>query len=134
VPLSGQRQGTRWRSDGEIGETYCGPSVPNSTSSSAEMHLSGNNVIHRGILILRATGLPAFTFGIFLVSQSRAFATGIPGSQGNLCLGGGIGRFVGPGQLPQADALGEISLVVDQGALPSPQGAFAPAHGQSLYF
>ena len=63
APFAFERQGTRWSSDGEIGDMYCGPPVLNSANSS-----------------------------------------------------------------------GELSLVVDPSALPSPLGAFAPAAGQSHHF
>ncbi len=127
-------QGARWRTDGTIGESYCGPAVPNSTGASAELRLSGSNVIDQGELVLLGSGLPSFTFGFFLVAPNSAFVTGVPGSQGNLCLGGAIGRFVGPGQVQQSNGSGEFSLTVDPRALPSPLGTFSAPPGENLYF
>ena len=55
-------------------------------------------------------------FGYFLASLSQGFVAAPPGSQGNLCLGGQIGRFnqhvLGSG--PQ----GDFALEVDTTALP----------------
>ena len=126
--------GAAWRASSLIGETYCGPGVPSSVGIPAEMRLSGSNSIARGDLELRASGVPPFAFGFFLVSQPSAFVTSVPGSQGNLCLGGAIGRFVGPGQVQQASLFGDMSLAVDLGALPGPLGTFAATPGESLYF
>ena len=133
-PSASILQGIRWRGDGLIGEAYCGPAVPNSTGNSAELRLSGSNVIDRGELVLQASGLPSSTFGYFLVAPDSAFVTGVPGSQGNLCLGGAVGRFVRAGQVQQSSGLGEISLTVDPRALPSPQGTFSATPGVSLFF
>lgn len=130
----GRSHGARWHASGTIGQGYCGPSVPNSIGVSAGLHLSGSNVISRGGLVLHATGLPAHTLGYFLVSQSSAFVSGIPGTQGILCLGSPIGRFVGPGQVQHASIFNTMALVVDPSDLPGPAGAFSATRGELLYF
>ena len=49
---------------------------------------------------LTASNLPPNQFGIFIVSAVQGFVPGAGGtSNGNLCLGGAIGRYVGPGQI-----------------------------------
>ena len=46
-------------------------------------------------LALIASGMPAAEAGYFLVADTAGFISLPGGSQGNLCLGGKIGRFVG---------------------------------------
>ena len=128
----GATEGVLWRSDGSIGRSYCPASVPNSTGQLGELTLSGSNTIAVGSLELRASGLPAGTFGFFLVSAAEDFVGSVPNSQGSLCLGGPIGRLVGPGQVQQASGQGAMSLYVDPAGLPLP--TITPAYGQSLYF
>ena len=129
-----QRQGSRWSADGEIGMGYCDQTVPNSLGFTAELLLTGSNVIDRGDLLLSARGLPGGTLALFLVSDNSSFVSGIPGIQGNLCLGGSIGRFTAPGQVQLTNVFGLVDLQVDPGNLPGPQGMFSASPGQSLYF
>jgi uncharacterized membrane protein len=133
-PSLGQIHGARWHASGTIGEGYCGPAAPNSIGVSAALELSGSNVISRGGLVLHATGLPAGALGYFLVSPSSALVGGIPGTQGTLCLGAPIGRFVGPGQVQQATLFNTMVLVVDPRELPGPSGPFSATRGERLYF
>lgn len=130
-----RQAGARWSRNGGLGQPYCTQTVPNSFGSTSSMGLTGSNVVAHGELLLGAKRLPSNAFGFFLVSETSGFVPVVPGSQGSLCLGGAIGRFVGPGQIQQANFLGEVSLLVDPRSLPSPQqGTFSPAPGQSLYF
>ena len=68
------------------------------------------------VLWLRATDMPQGKFGYFLVSPAQAFIPNPAGSQGNLCLGGKIGRFAnliqksGPG--------GNFTIQVDLTSIP----------------
>ncbi|MDA1266689.1 MAG: hypothetical protein O2816_16535 [Planctomycetota bacterium] len=65
-----------------------------------------------------ASDLPANQFGYFLASQTQDFVQQPGGSQGNLCLGGTLGRFTE--SLMTTGALGELSYQVPIDALPSP--------------
>jgi hypothetical protein len=67
-------------------------------------------------LTLIATGLPTGELGYFLCSMTAGFVPGPGTSQGNLCLGGKIGRFVK--QVRTSDKFGEFSIPVDLSALP----------------
>ncbi len=125
----------RWRTDGTIGTQYCTPAAPNSASpDGAVFQLSGSNRGSDEHLILEASGLPAWSFGFFIASTDRALIAMPGGSQGTLCLGGAIGRFVGPGQIQNSGAAGMISLTIDPRTLPSPTGPVLPSFGQLWNF
>ncbi len=133
IPTGGAH-GTRWQKDGELGQSYCGPAIPNSTGAPGRMILSGTNAIHEGALALKAASLPVGAFGYFLVSTTPGYTFPVAGSQGALCLSGAIGRFVGPGQVLEANFFGEFAITVDPANLPGPQGSFSAIPGESLYF
>jgi len=52
----------------------------------------------------------------------------------NLCLGGSIGRFVGPGQVMNSGASGSFTLTVDLSALPTPTGLVTAQPGETWNF
>ena len=56
------------------------------------------------------------------------------GSYGVLCLGGAIGRFVGPGQVQGATASGTISLTLDLTQLPTANGLVGAGAGETWNF
>ena len=56
------------------------------------------------------------------------------GSQGVLCLGGSIGRYVGPGQIKNTGAIGAFSLALDLTQTPTPIGFVAIAAGETWHF
>lgn len=53
------------------------------------------------------------------------------GSLGNLCLNGGIGRYVALGQLKNSGATGSFSLALDLTQTPTPMGLVSVAAGQT---
>lgn len=131
----GTRRGVQWRRDGAIGATYCGPAAPNSASHlGARMSLSGSNLLALNALELQATDLPLQSFGFFIVSPRRALSAQPGGSQGILCLGGNIGRFVGPGQILSSGASGAFTLVIAPMSLPTPTGPVTPVYGAEWCF
>jgi hypothetical protein len=83
---------------------------------------------------LEATGLPNNAFGFFLTSTMQGFVMNPGGSVGNLCLGGSIGRYVGPGQIQNTGLLGAISLQLDLTQTPTPTGLVSVAPGQTWNF
>jgi hypothetical protein len=119
-------QGLAVVAGGNVGVVYCTPSVPNSTGASATAYLLGSVIVAANDLTVGAADLPPNAFGYFLTSRQSDFVPLPGGSMGNLCLGGAIGRYVGPGQIQQADANGTIELALDLTAMPQPQG-FVPA-------
>ena len=56
------------------------------------------------------------------------------GSQGNLCLGGAIGRYVGPGQIKNSGAAGTFDLVLDLASTPTPTGLVQVLPGDTWNF
>ena len=117
-----------------IGVSYCGPAVANSTGSSAEISASGSAVASDNNLTLTADILPTNAFGFFLTSMTQGLVMGPGGSQGNLCLGGSIGRYVGPGQIQNSGATGSFSLALDLTQHPTPMGFVTVMGGQTWNF
>ncbi|QDV06809.1 hypothetical protein Poly30_23240 [Planctomycetes bacterium Poly30] len=119
---------------GDIGTTYCIPAVANSTGAAAQVRGTGSVVVASNSLTLEADHLPVFSFSFFITSRTTGFAANPGGSQGNLCLGGAIGRFVGPGQVQNSGLAGEVELDLDLTALPTPNGLVAAAPGETWSF
>ncbi|MEM1448063.1 MAG: VCBS repeat-containing protein [Planctomycetota bacterium] len=120
---------------GLIGEPYCGPAVPNSTGASGTTAATGSIDLALGELRLVAESLPPGQVGYFLASRTRQITPVVPNSIGTLCLGGEIGRFVGPGQVGAADAFGRLRLQADPAAIPSPSlGSVAIVAGERWNF
>ena len=121
--------------EGGIGSTYCAPASPNSTGAPARLSVSGfPGAASQGFAHLSADAIPTSAIGYFLASRTQASVAGPGGSQGTLCLGGAIGRFVGPGQIQVADPSGRFALSAALTSLPQPTGAFAAAAGETWNF
>lgn len=118
---------------GPVGTPYC-TAAPNSTGSIGTTSAFGLQGPGENDLTLTASGLPTQSFGFFIVSSDQSFVAGAGGSEGNLCLGGAIGRFVGEDQVMQTDFGGEIALPVDLTNVPSPTGSVSVQAGQTLNF
>ena len=67
--------------------------MPNSTGVPGLIAAIGSGLVADNDVTLVATQLPPNQFGFFLTSQTQGFITNPGGSQGNLCLGGNIGRY-----------------------------------------
>jgi hypothetical protein len=120
-------------SGGTIGTNYC-TTVPNSTGNSGAISATGSTVAANNDVELLATSLPNNAFGFFLTSQTQGFIQNPGGSQGNLCLTGSIGRYVGPGQIQNSGLTGSISLVLDLTQTPQPTGFVSVQAGQTWNF
>ena len=118
---------------GSIGTTYCTP-VNNSTGTPSVLSASGSPVAATNNLTLEASSLPLSSFGYFLTSATQGFVPGAGGSQGNLCLSGAIGRYVGPGQIKNSGSVGEFSLLLNLTQTPTPTGFVAVLAGQTRNF
>ncbi len=119
--------------DAALGTNYC-QAVPNSTGQPGLMSVTGSLEVASNNLRLAASNLPAFAFSFFITSPMPGFAAGPGGSSGNLCLGGSIGRYVGPGQIQMASGAGEIELDIDLTLLPTPNGLIAVLPGDTHNF
>lgn len=118
---------------GAIGNNYC-TANPNSTGQAAHISASGSNEVALNDVTLHATNLPSASFGYFLTSLDRGHFPNPAGSQGLLCLGGLIGRFVGPGQLLNSGAGGTVQLRIDLHAHPTPAGLVLIEPGDVWHF
>ncbi len=118
---------------GGLGTNYCAAN-PNSTGTTGAMSATGSASVASNDLALVASDLPMNAFGFFLVSNSQGFVTHPGSSAGNLCLGGAIGRYVGPGQVQQTDTSGQISLTIDNTVIPGPGGFHSASAGDVLNF
>ncbi|MEM9379697.1 MAG: DUF4886 domain-containing protein [Planctomycetota bacterium] len=119
---------------GSIGTRYCVPAVPNSTLSAGRMDALGSvRVLDRSVR-LRATLLPPSAFGFFLTSRTQGLVPMAGGSAGNLCLGGDIGRYVGPGQILDSGSGGRFELDLALEATPTPTGLVSITAGEAWSF
>jgi hypothetical protein len=119
---------------GALGTTYCSPAVVNSTGVPAEIGAQGSLVVTANMLTVEAEHLPLSSFGYFLTSRTQGFTANPGGSMGHLCLGGSIGRFVGPGQIQNSGTTGAIALGVNLMGLPTPTGPVAGVAGETWSF
>ncbi|MEM9382518.1 MAG: hypothetical protein AAGB93_21370, partial [Planctomycetota bacterium] len=94
------------------GTNYCTAEM-NSTGAAAAMTAVGSTSIANNNIVVTAESLPNQAFGYFLTSTTQDFIPNPGGSMGNLCLGGAIGRYVGPGQIQNSANTGAISLPID---------------------
>jgi len=117
-----------------IGASYCNPSVPNTTGSSATLIAGGSASVSANDVTLTAEQLPANQFGFFLTSQTQGLVANPGGSQGNLCLGGTIGRYVAPGQIKNSGAGGAFDLVLNLTQTPAGPAFVSINAGESWNF
>ena len=106
----------------------------NSVGAPAITEAAGTAVISQANLSLETTDLPSSTFGFYLTSRSGSSVPNPGGSQGNLCLGGEIGRMTNPGQILNSGAAGAFGLTVDLKRLQQPTGYVSALSGESWHF
>lgn len=115
----------------DIGTPFCAAN-PNSTGASSAITAVGTVSVSSNTLNLRCEGLPLNATAFFIVSDVPFFVANAGGSQGNLCLGGAIGR--GVGGIRNSGGTGQVEVTADLGALPSAAGVFAAQAGDTLSF
>ncbi len=118
---------------GSVGNGYCQANV-NSTGAAASMAGLGSTLTADNDLTIRAIDLPRFSFGFFITSRTQALVQNPGGSSGNLCLGGSVGRYVGPGQVQNSGSGAAIELTIDLLAIPQPTGFVVGAPGDTWNF
>lgn len=119
----------RWyRNAALLGHSACA-STANSTGVNGVATITGSPRAADNRVSLSAVQLPPSTFGLFFASRTPAMSPG-PG-EGVLCLGGSIGRFVGPGQVQSTQTFGRMSIDLDLSAMPVDGAALA---GESWHF
>lgn len=117
-----------------LGTSYCGPSVPNTLGASPELYAFGSPRIADNDLVLWSEHLPRDSFAILLASPTQGFTPGYQGSQGNLCLGGPIGRFRQIEQVRFTGRYQRTGLRLDLEAIAQPAGAVAVQSGETWNF
>jgi hypothetical protein len=116
-----------------IGTNYCA-AAPNSTGQTAEISAVGSVVVADNNVTLIATNLPDNSFGYFLNSRMQGFVANPGNSQGNLCLGGAIGRYVGPNEVQNSGLTGTYELQLDLTRTPTPTGFVMIMPGETWHF
>ncbi len=114
-----------------IGTSYCGPATPNSTGLAAELAAGGSEAAADNLLRLTGDNLPPNVPVFFLNSRSAGFSVP-PGSQGSLCLGSSIGRYVE--DLRNSGSAGSATVLLDLVNTPTPFGPVAVRPGDTWYF
>ena len=110
------------------------PPVPNSAGELGRLVATGTVRPEENRLTLLASGLPPASFGLALASRSAAPPSPVTGSQGEICLGAPIGRFLGPGQVQPSSPDGRIELPLDLTALPTSTTFVAALPGTTWHF
>lgn len=117
-----------------IGSRACGSQVPNSTGVAGIIDVFGSVIASENDVQLLATNLPAGQFGLFLNSMTQSIPPG-PGpmpSNGDLCLSGAVGRYLGG--VFNTGGGGAASLTLDLTMTPTPNAMVAITGGQTWHF
>ncbi|MEM9798819.1 MAG: hypothetical protein AAGA20_00750 [Planctomycetota bacterium] len=117
--------------EGELGLAYCTPAEANSTGAPARIAAAGSAVALSNQVELTVSSLPPSSFGFLIAGKVQGFTANPAGSAGNLCLSGAIGRYVGPGEIRQADSAGLWRLAIDLTATPQPNGVVPVLAGET---
>ncbi|QDV08840.1 hypothetical protein Poly30_43950 [Planctomycetes bacterium Poly30] len=118
---------------GPVGTNYC-MANPNSTGGTGVMGATGSRSVTANDLTLQGTGLPNLSFGFFITSNTSVFVPNPGGSSGNLCVGGAVGRYVGPGQIKNSGLNGTIELLINNQLTPTPTGFVQIQSGETRFF
>ena len=116
-----------------VGTNYC-TANSNSAGQTGVISGSGSASIAANNLTLEAARLPNSAFGFFITSLTQGNTSNPGGSAGILCLGGQIGRYVGPGQIKNTGATGGFRLTLNLAAIPTPSGPTPAVIGQTRNF
>ena len=118
---------------GPIGTLHCSTaSAPNSTGAAGALSAFGRSSVAANDVTLRASNLPQSVFGFFLTSTN---GTPPPAPTGPLlCIGGPIGRYVGPNQIRFSGTSGSFELGLDLTQTPTPTGFVSVQVGETRYY
>jgi len=115
-----------------IGTSYCGPAAVNSSGLPGLIRAFGSSAVADNYVTLVASQLPIEQLGYFISSQTQGFIVNPGGSQGNLCLGGSMGRHLLTAG--SSGSAGKRSVVLDLTQLPTPSGSYAVQAGETWNF
>ena len=116
-----------------VGTNYC-TANNNSTGQTGLISGSGSASIAANNLTVEASRLPNNAFGFFITSLTQGNTPNPGGSAGVLCLGGQIGRYVGPGQIKNTGSTGAFELLLNLNSIPTPSGSVPAVVGQTRNF
>ncbi len=131
---AGVSQPVAWFDTTRLGIGYCDYGLPNSTGCLGHLTAQGSVVAAANSFDVTASRLPLASNGFFLVSRNQGDTYPVNNSQGRLCLGGFIGRYVGPGQIKNSGSAGSFSLAIDLTSMPQPFGNVAVQPGETWNF
>jgi hypothetical protein len=117
-----------------IGSVYCAPASVNSTGNPALCRAFGSEDRSQNEVVLVASQLPLQSTGYFLTSAMPGLVMNPGGSDGDLCLGGLIGRYSRPNQVFNTTTLGRAELELDLSAVPSPTGLVSVQAGETWHY
>ncbi|MEM1451341.1 MAG: LamG-like jellyroll fold domain-containing protein [Planctomycetota bacterium] len=119
--------------NGPIGNAYCA-AVPNSTGVPTSLTATGSDFAAANSVLLEVADLPQGAWAVFLAGDSAGNTPGFLGSSGTYCLSGVIGRHLGPGQVQNSGATGEVSLQADLTQMPQGNGTLSVMAGETWHF
>lgn len=123
----------KYSSERLLGLATCA-GVVNSTGVATALSATGSPLVVDNEVTLLASDMPLHSYGYFLTSLVPGFVPNAGGSQGNLCLGGSIGRYSGPGQVLSSGAAGMFQYSLDLSMHPTPTGPVQVAPGETWTF
>ena len=107
----------------------------NSAGPGAPLIAAGSEFAAVNRTTINVTNLPPGSFGMFITSLAPTTPFQPPGSLGELCLGGSIGRFNRAGEIRSASPSGTLRLVIDTDDVPDAMlGSVGIAAPESRYF
>lgn len=115
-----------------IGINFCGPANPNSSTLPGVICATGSADADDNDVTLNVSDLPPTTFGLFLNSQTAGPPVMPPGSAGNLCLSGAIGRY--SSSIFMTTSNGDAALVLDLPTTPTPNNFVPVVNGSNWCF
>lgn len=116
-----------------FGTPYC-MAAPNVTGQAGDLIGTGSILVSNNSVELVATNLPPNQFGFCVNSRLSGFVPNPGGSNGNLCLGGSIGRFDDATEIKNTGSGGTFTLALDLNAIPRPNGVEAVMQGETWFF
>ena len=126
--------GARFIADAPLAQAFqYGYGNPNSTGDRSFLTMYGDRST-TALKTLRASALPANSFGFFICGPSFNNVPNPGGSEGVLLVGGSIGRYVAAGQIKSSGATGTFGLEIDPTDLPQPTGPIAVTAGEIWQF
>lgn len=119
--------------DASFGTSFCTPATVNSTGAAGELTAIGSDAVIDNALALYGTSLPPAQWTLGVVSRTVTTTPfNPPGSQGNLCLNGNVGRLLS--QVQTTTAAGEVVMDIDLDRIPLATNFAAGMPGDTFNF